>query len=582
MRAIRAPVATPACQMPNLRALLLVTLAFTGFLLWQAWQQDYANRAPVAAADTPGAIEAGDPAAAIAPAADVPSAPATPAADGAAVPAAAGVEAAARGSVVTVTTDLLRVVIDTRGGTLVDAELLEFAREVKQPGRVRLLSDAPERFFVAQSGLVASSGSAPDHRANYLAAADRYELAAGSDSLEVPLTWTDGRGLAVTKTYRFARGSYLVEVRDTVANSGATAWSGSAYRQLQRVAPPVISGGASFTNPEAYSFVGAAWYSPEERFEKLAFDDFAENALQREITGGWSAMLQHYFFAAWIPPAAERTAFATQVVAEGAGAPRFLIRQVSPAQGIAPGASANFEARLFVGPKLQEKMAAIAPGLERTIDYGLVTFIAEPLFHYVLHPLYRLLGNWGWAIVFTTLLVKLLLYPLSEAQYRSMAKMRKLQPRLAALKERYGDDKQKYNQAMMELYQKEKINPMGGCLPILVQIPVFIALYWVLLESVELRQAPFILWIDNLSAKDPFFVLPILNGITMVAAQRLSPMTGMDPTQQKIMQAMPVVFAVMFAFFPAGLVLYWTVNGLLGLLQQWFIMRRVEGGASKA
>ena len=566
--------------MPNLRALLLVTLAFTGFLLWQAWQQDYAARAPVAATDAASPLEAEGAAPVVPSSADIPAAPAAPA-DGA-VPAPTPVAAAPRGTVVTVDTDLLHAVIDTRGGTLVELELKRFAREVKQPDRVRLLSDASERFFVAQSGLVAGGGSAPDHRSSYVAAASHYALADGSDTLEVPLTWTDGRGLAVTKTYRFARNSYVVAVRDTVANSGATPWNGSAYRQLQRIAPATVSGAASFTNPEAYSFVGAAWYSPEERFEKLKFDDFSDNALQREVTGGWTAMLQHYFFAAWIPPPDQRTAFATQVVNEGLGAPRFLIRQVSPAQTIAPGANGSFDARLFVGPKLQDKMAAIAPGLERTIDYGLVTFIAEPLFHYVLHPLYRLLGNWGWAIVFTTLLVKLLLYPLSEAQYRSMAKMRKLQPRLAALKERYGDDKQKYNAAMMELYQKEKINPMGGCLPILVQIPVFIALYWVLLESVELRQAPFILWIDNLSAKDPFFVLPVLNGITMVAAQRLSPMTGMDPTQQKIMQAMPVVFAVMFAFFPAGLVLYWTVNGLLGLLQQWFIMRRVEGGASKA
>ena len=563
--------------MPNLRALLLVALAFTGYLLWQAWEQDYAPRAPVAGVDTPATVEAADPAAPTPSQADVPAAPAAVAVDGTSVPAPAAIDS--RGATVTVTTDLVRAVIDTRGGTLLEVDLLRYPREVKLPEPVRLINDAPERFFVAQSGLVAAAGAAPDHRAIYVAADDTYRLADGSDTLEVPLTWTDGRGIAVTKTYRFTRGSYVVEMSDVVANSGATPWSGSAYRQLQRVPPPAHTGGASFTNPEAYSFVGAAWYSPEERFEKLKFDDFAENALQREVTGGWTAMLQHYFFAAWIPPATERTAFATQVVAEGGAAPRFLIRQVSPAQNVAPGASGSFEARLFVGPKLQEKMAAIAPGLERTIDYGLVTFIADPLFHYVLHPLYRLLGNWGWAIVFTSLLVKLLLYPLSEAQYRSMAKMRKLQPRLVALKERYGDDKQKYNQAMMELYQKEKINPMGGCLPILVQIPVFIALYWVLLESVELRQAPFIGWIQNLSDKDPYFVLPILNGITMVAAQRLTPATGMDPTQQKIMQAMPVVFAVMFAFFPAGLVLYWTVNGLLGLLQQWFITRRVEGGA---
>ncbi len=563
--------------MPNLRSFLLVALAFVAFLLWQAWQQDYAQ-------------PAFDPAVAVAPAstgtpADVPAADAPAPADIPSATAAPGdtakpaVEAPAVAGVLIVETDVLRVAIETRGGNVVRADLLRYpVAPQRKDLAVRLLSDDPARWFVAQSGLVGATGAAPDHRAEYRAERDEYRLADGADSLEVPLTWEDASGVRVTKRLRFARGEYAIGVRHEIANESAAPWRASAYRQLQRVAPPVPSS-FSFTNPEAYSFVGAAWYSPEERFEKLAFDEFAEEPLKREITDGWAALLQHYFLAAWIPARGETDAYRTEVLT-GAGAPRYLIRQIGPALDLAPGASGVLEARLYVGPKLQELLPEVGPGLQYTVDYGLVTVIAQPLF-WLLSWLHGVVGNWGWAILLITLLVKLALYPLSEAQYRSMAKMRKMQPRLAALKERYGDDKQKLNQAMMELYQKEKINPMGGCLPLLVQIPVFIALYWVLLESVELRQAPFIGWIQNLSDKDPYFVLPVLNGITMYAAQKLAPATGMDPTQQKIMQMMPVVFGVMFAFFPAGLVLYWTVNGVLGLAQQWVITRRVESGQVK-
>jgi YidC/Oxa1 family membrane protein insertase len=254
---------------------------------------------------------------------------------------------------------------------------------------------------------------------------------------------------------------------------------------------------------------------------------------------------------------------------------------MSPSSTVAPGAQTTFPSRLYVGPKLQETIGAIAPGLEYTVDYGLVTIFAQPLY-WVMSKIHTLVGNWGWSIVLITVLLKLLMYPLSEAQFRSMAKMRAMQPRMQALKERYGEDRQKYNQAMMELYQKEKINPMGGCLPLLIQMPIFIALYWVLIESVELRHAPFVGWIQNLSDKDPYFILPLINAVTMIVTQRLSPTTGLDPMQQKLMQMMPIVFGVMFAFFPAGLVLYWAVNGLLSLAQQWVILRRVEGAKKPA
>lgn len=481
---------------------------------------------------------------------------------------------------IVVETDLLRVEIDTEGGNVVDAQLLRYRTTTKADATpVSLLRQMGGEIYAAQSGLVANQAAAPDHRSLFDHERNEYRLADGQQVIEVPLHWTDPQGVAVTKVYRFERGSYVIGLEQRVSNRGATAWSGSAYTQLQRSAP-LKAQGFSVTNPEQYSFVGAAWYSPEEHFEKLKFDHFKDEPLKREFAGGWAAMLQHYFFTAWIPPAELKASYATAVVGD-VGAPRYLIRAMTPATTIAPGAQATFAARLYVGPKLQETIGAIAPGLEYTVDYGLVTIFAQPLY-WVMSKIHALVGNWGWSIVLITVLLKLLMYPLSEAQFRSMAKMRAMQPRMQALKERYGEDRQKYNQAMMELYQKEKINPMGGCLPLLIQMPIFIALYWVLIESVELRHAPFVGWIQNLSDKDPYFILPLINAATMIVTQRLSPTTGLDPMQQKLMQMMPIVFGVMFAFFPAGLVLYWAVNGLLSLAQQWVILRRVEGAKKPA
>lgn len=570
--------------MPNMRPFLIVAILVTLYFLWDAWQRDYgpqpATPAAATASTDPAAQAAGD--APLAPSvpddADVPTAPSSTVAAGAEAPAPmATTEAASRR--ITVETDVLRVVLDTRGGSVVSAELLAYPIDPKQAEPVvRLLDDSAERFFIAQSGLVGAAGgpAAPDHRAVFSADRDAFRLEAGQDMLEVPLVWTGEDGLSVTRTLTFTRGSYAIGQRTVVTNSGATPWVGSEYRQLQRV-PPVRAGGFSFTDPEQYAFVGASWYSPENRFEKLKFDAFRSDPLNRTFSGGWGAMQQHYFFAAWLPPADEATHYSTAVL-DGQGAPRYLIRLMSPAVTVAPGATATFESRLYAGPKLQSQLREVADGLVYTVDYGLVTFIAAPLF-WVLKQLYALVGNWGVAIILLTILVKALFFKLTEAQYRSFAKMRKIAPRLQALKERYGDDRQKMNQAMMELYQKEKINPLGGCLPILVQMPVFIALYWVLLESVELRQAVFVPgWIDNISARDPFFILPVLNGIAMYVSQKLTPTAGMDPMQARMLQMMPVIFAVMFAFFPAGLVLYWTVNSVLSLAQQWYITRKIEAG----
>ncbi|HEY8010285.1 MAG TPA: membrane protein insertase YidC [Rudaea sp.] len=563
--------------MTSTRPVLLFALLFVGYFIYAAWQQDYGAKlvtVPTASAPTADAPATTTPAAS---AADIPAQVTATAT--ASVPVAAEEKSA---PTIEVQTDVLRVAISTSGGSLVRADLLAYPIDPKDKTQpVRLLDDGAAHFFVAQSGLISNGAPAPSHKAVFSAQKNSYALAAGEDRIEVPLTWQDASGLSVRKVYVFTRGSYLIESREEISNGSSAPWTGNEYRQLQRV-PPVVakSGLFSLYNPEAYAFAGAAWYSPQDKFQKLAFAKFAESPLKREAAGGWAAMLQHYFFAAWIPAAGETDQFSTDVVPVD-GTPRYLIRTVSPAVTVAPNQSATIATRLYVGPKLQSELANIAPGLELTADYGILTVISQPL-HWILVQLHKLVGNWGLAIILLVLLIKLVLYKPSEAQYRSMAKMKQFQPRLQALKERYGDDKQKLNAATMELYQKEKINPLGGCLPVLIQMPIFLGLLWVLQESVELRQAPFFGWIQNLSAPDPFFILPILNGVAMMATQWLSPSApGMDPMQARMMKTMPLIFAVMFAFAPAGLTLYWTMNGWLSLLQQWIITQRV-GGAAKA
>ncbi|MBL0162360.1 MAG: membrane protein insertase YidC [Xanthomonadales bacterium] len=561
--------------MNNPRTFLLVALFALVYLLYSQWQIDYNPQvaipatAPTNVTDPPASISSGVPTAADIPQA-VPSATET-----AKTPTAT--EQKATVNPVIVTTDLLRVEIDPLGGSVVRADLLAYPLQPNQPERVRLLDSDPAHYFVAQSGLVSKTSPAPNHETILTSAAQSYDLAAGQNRLEVPLTWSDPSGVSVTKTFIFERGSYVIEQQQRIDNQSAVAWTGNAYRLLQRV-PLIIdhSGIKGYTNTERYSFIGAAWYSPEDKFQKLAFDKFSKDPINRSVSGGWIAMLQHYFFAAWIPPVGETDQFSSSETT-GGGANRYRMLSQSPAMSIEPGKDQTFSARLYVGPKLQSTLDDVAPGLSKTADYGMFTVISEPL-HWLLSMYHWLTGNWGFAIILLVLTIKALFFKLSEAQYRSMAKMRKMQPRVAALKDRYGDDRAKLNQAMMDLYKKEKINPLGGCLPMLVQIPVFLGLYWVLLESVELRQAPFILWIHNLTAPDPYYVLPILNAATMLATQFLTPMTGMDPLQAKMMKFMPLIFSVMFAFFPAGLVLYWTVNGALGLLQQWIITKRIEGG----
>jgi YidC/Oxa1 family membrane protein insertase len=474
--------------------------------------------------------------------------------------------------VISVKTDVLDVEIDLVGGTVVSARLLDYPVRQKEPENiVNLLAGQGDNLFIAQSGLL-SHQEAPNHTSLYNSAQNEFELPRGSGELRVPLTWKSDSGVEVTKTYVFRPGEYAVTVLHEVKNRSGGDWSGSRYEQLQRSVPGDEESG-SFTNPSRYSFVGIGFYNPEDKFEKIDFDDVADGPYQKTTRGGWLSMIQHYFFAAWIPPAEEESTYSTKAIT-GGGWPRYLARSVSPVRQVAAGDSAEFSSRLYLGPKLQDVIPEIAPGLEYTVNYGIFTVFSKPLF-WLLAKIHSVVGNWGWAIVILTIFIKAAFFKLTEAQYRSTARMRKLQPRIEQLKERYGDDRQRMSQAMMELYKKEKVNPLGGCLPILVQIPIFIALYWVLLESVELRQAPFILWIDNLSVRDPYFILPLLNAAFMFATQRLTPMVGMDPLQQKMMTMMPIVFSIMFAFFPAGLVLYWATNAGLSLAQQYYITRKI-------
>ena len=474
---------------------------------------------------------------------------------------------------VEVVTDVLRLEIDLTGGTVVLAELLNYAQTVEEPERKVVLfqPDGPG-LYIAQSGLL-SHQSAPNHSSDYTSTQDQFVLGDGQDELVVPLTWRSDDGVEVTKRFTIRRGQYDIEVTHEISNSSGSTWLGSRYDQLQR-AVVADQGGSGLNNPERYSFNGIAFYDPEEKFQKVDFDEVVEEPFNQTVAGGWLAMVQHYFFAAWIPPTAETVTYSTHHVTAN-GQVRYIARDVSPAAQVAPGSSGSFSSRLYVGPKLQDRLPDTAPGLEHTVNYGIFTVFSKPLF-WLLSKIHDVVGNWGWSIVLLTVLIKLAFFKLTEAQFKSTARMRKLQPRIEQLKERYGDDRQRMSQAMMEMYKEEKVNPLGGCLPILVQIPIFIALYWVLIESVELRQAPFILWIENLSARDPYFVLPALNAIFMIATQRLTPMVGMDPIQRKMMSAMPVVFSILFAFFPAGLVLYWATNAGLSLAQQVYITRKIE------
>lgn len=549
--------------MDNVRLFLFMALAFLGMLLYQAWQTDYGPAARQAATEQTAQPTING--------VDTPVAPARADIDAAApsVPTVGSTAEANSSRLLKVHTDSFDLVIDTRGGTIVDARLVKYPVAVNKPDeKYRLLSQRPTDFFIAQSGLLgAESDRTPTHEAVFTASAENFSLKDGEDTLDIDLLWQSPDGLTVTKRYTFRRGSHAVQLQHMVNNASDKAWSGREYRQLQR-GEPEDSGNAFM-----YTYTGGAIFSQADKYQKYDFDDLGAGKLDRDVIDGWVSMIQHYFLAAYIPPRSEQQHFYGKRLPNG----RAVIGTYTPAKTVEPGASASFTGTMFIGPKLQGELESIAEGLDLTVDYGWLVFIAKPMY-WVLEQIQDVVSNWGWTIIIFTILIKLAFFKLSETSYRSMANMRKMTPRIQALKDRYGDDKQRMQQAMMEMYKTEKINPLGGCLPMLVQIPFFIALYWVLLESVELRQAPWILWIDDLSIKDPFFVLPLIMGVSMFVQQKLNPPPP-DPMQAKIMLALPVVFTVMFAFFPSGLVLYWVVNNLLSITQQWVITKRIEQGA---
>jgi len=479
--------------------------------------------------------------------------------------------AASQNSLVHVETDALELDIDLRGGDIVHAALPGHATSIKTPDLpFVLLERSGERTYVAESGLIGPDGiDTPAGRARFHAEHRHYRLADGAEQLVVDLT-TDQGEVRITKRFVFKRGDHAVAVRYLVDNRGDQPWRGALFTQLKRDNSPDPGLSRKGFGLGMQSFLGAATRTEEDRYKKIKFSDMADKPLRVDETGSWIAMVQHYFLTAWVPPADLSQRFTTLRTASG----DHIIRSTGPLTTVEPGQQARLESTFYAGPKDQSRLKELAPGLELTVDYGFLWWLSQPLF-LLLNLIHKGVGNWGWSIVIVTLLVKLAFFQLNATAYRSMANMRRVTPRMQEIRERYPDDRQKQSQAMMELYRKEKINPLGGCLPILVQMPVFLALYWVLLESVELRHAPWILWIRDLSVMDPYFILPVLMGLSMFVQQRLNPAPP-DPMQARIMQWLPVVFTLFFLWFPAGLVLYWVVNNTLSIAQQYVIMRRLE------
>ncbi|MBT0091600.1 membrane protein insertase YidC [Vibrio alginolyticus] len=533
--------------MDSQRNILLIGLALVSFLLFQQWQ--------VAKNPEPQAVEQAQSSSTL---------PAPSFADEL-DPVPGQQQASAK--TITVTTDVLTLSIDTVGGDVVHANLNEYSAELDSSDSFVLLKDAQGHQFIAQSGLVGPQGIdlSSTNRPHYNVSADSFTIADGQDELRVPMTFT-ANGIEYTKTYIFKRGSYALNVEyDVVNNSGNNATFGM-YAHLRQ---NLMDDGGSITMP---TYRGGAYSTEDTRYKKYSFDDMQDRNLSLNLADGqgWAAMIQHYFAAAWIPRNEPGTNLYTRVIGNLGD-----IGVRMPNKTIATGDQAKFEATLWVGPKLQDEMAEVAPNLDLVVDYGWLWFIAKPL-HMLLSFIQSFVGNWGVAIICLTFIVRGAMYPLTKAQYTSMAKMRMLQPKLQAMRERIGDDRQRMSQEMMELYKKEKVNPLGGCLPLILQMPIFIALYWALMESVELRHSPFFGWIHDLSAQDPYYILPLLMGASMFLIQKMSPTTVTDPMQQKIMTFMPVMFTFFFLFFPSGLVLYWLVSNIVTLIQQTLIYKGLE------
>ena len=553
--------------MDTQRLILFVIFSFSALFLWEAWQREHAPPVPTVSVEAKGGA---------AKPADLPpvgtsASAGAPAAPQAAVPGAAPAAAAApAGQIVTIKTDLFTADVDSVGGviTLIALDKHRDPHDTAKP--YLALQRNAERTFVAQAGLIGDG--MPNHRTAYQVLPGPREMAPGSDTLELRLQGTDASGDKVVEVLTFHRGSYVIDVAFDITNAGTAPLTPEAYFQLMRDMKQAVQ--QNSMAPAA--FVGPVVYNEADKFKKVDFgeidketsDPSRKPAYTRSADNGWIGMIEHYFVAAWLPPEGAKRQFYTTRLDGGlytAG-----VRYTGPT--IAPGATGAVKSSLYVGPQDQEALAKVAKGLDLVVDYGIFTIIAAPLF-WLLKWLHSIIGNWGWSIIAMTIMIKSAFYPLNHASARSMAKMKVVAPKMKALQEQYANDKQQLQVKMMELYRQEKINPLGGCLPILVQIPVFIALYWVLLSAVELRHAPWIGWIHDLSAPDPYFVLPIVYAITAYLQVKLSPTPISDPVQAKVMQIMPVAFSVMFVFFPSGLVLYWLVNNCIQIFQQWHMNR---------
>ena len=536
--------------MDTQRLILLFIFGFSVLMLWEAWEREHRPKPPPVAATQQPAVPT------------APQAKATPSisAPGQAAPSGP----TEPGETIRITTDLVIAEIDTRGGTLKRLELLKHKDSTDPDKNFLLISPAHQ--YEAQSGLAGEGG--PNHRSLWKAQPGPRTLAAGSDSVELRLSAEGKDGVEVQKIFTFHRNSYVIDVTMELRNGSAVAVNTYAYFQLTHDGKPEGNRNSVAETFGAQSFTGFSVYTEEHKYQKVHPSDLDKGKAEhvKQAKDGWLGLVQHYFVSAWIEPQGVLRDYVTEKRQDGTYAGRMLL-PVS----LAPGAAGAVKVELYAGPQEKRRLESAAPGLDLVVDYGWLAIIAWPLF-WLLEHLHGLTGNWGVAIILLTVLIKLIFFPLSAASYKSMAKMKLVTPRLTKIRETYANDRNKMNQAMMELYKTEKINPLGGCFPILVQIPVFIALYWVLLAAIELRHAPFMLWIHDLAALDPYFILPILMTVTMVLQTRMNP-TPPDPVQAKVMQFMPFVFSIFFFFFPAGLVLYWLVNNILSIAQQWQIQR---------
>ncbi|WP_437608839.1 membrane protein insertase YidC [Erwinia sp. V71] len=535
--------------MDSQRNLFLIAFLFVSFMIWQAWQTDNAPQPQQTQTTQSTTSVAGD-------------------------AASQGVPASGQGKTITVKTDVLSLNINTRGGDIEQAQLLTYPDKLGSAQPFQLLETTPAFLYQAQSGLIGRDG--PDSAANgrplFATEQDHFELAQGQNELRIPMTFTAENGAVYTKTFVLKRGEYAINVEYQVNNASQQPLEVAMFGQLKQTAELPKHRDTGSNNFALHTFRGAAYSTSEEKYEKYAFDKIADNEnLNTSTSNGWVAMLQQYFATAWVPMTAGNNTLYTSNLGNGVAAVGYKSSPVT----VAPGAQQNLAATLWVGPEIQDKMAAVAPHLDLTVDYGWLWFISQPLFK-LLKFLHGFIGNWGFSIIVITFIVRGIMYPLTKAQYTSMAKMRMLQPKMQAMRERLGDDKQRMSQEMMALYKAEKVNPLGGCFPLLIQMPIFLALYYMLMGSVELRHAPFALWIHDLSAQDPYYILPILMGVTMFFIQKMSPTTVTDPMQQKIMTYMPVIFTVFFLWFPSGLVLYYIVSNLVTILQQQLIYRGLE------